>query len=132
MKLENELEREARIITNYLVGKPCTEELVQRYVEANLKQPIYIAPEEEKLWRKAVRGPYWMAFIDSGLAFVRPKSQIRRKIFVMLAILEASVEYCDDFLPRARNKVQVFFLLVFEGVKAAFFALIGLIIIKVS
>ena len=85
MKLENELEREARIITNYLVGKPCTEELVQRYVEANLKQSINIAPEEEKLWRKAVRGPYWMAFIDSGLAFVRPKSQIRRKIFVMMA-----------------------------------------------
>lgn len=128
----NELKQEARIITNYLVGKPCTEELIQRYVEANIKLAIQIIPEEEKLWRNALRGAYWMSFIDSGLALVRPKSQIRRKIFVMLAILEASVEYCDDFLPHTRNKAQVFFLLALEGIKAVFFALFGLFIIKIS
>jgi hypothetical protein len=127
----NELEREASIITNYLVGKPCTGELVKRYVDANIKQAIQVGPEEEQLWKNALRGVYWMSCIDSGLALVRPKSQIRRKIFVMLAILEASVDYCDDFLPRTRSKVQVLFLLAVQGVKAVFFATIGLILIKI-
>ncbi len=128
----NELEQEARLITNYLVGKPCTDELVQRYVEANKKHAIQILPEEQKLWRMALRGVFWMSCIDSGLALVSPKSQIRRKIFVMLAILEASVDYCDDFLPKTRNKLHVLILLVIQGFKAILFALFGLFLIKVS
>ena len=127
----NELEREARIITNYLIGKPCTDELVNRYVQANIKQGIQLDPEEEKLWKFAMKGVYWLSGIDSGLALVQPKSQIRRKIFVMLAILEASVDYCDDFLPQTKSKVQVLFLLAVQGIKAVFFATIGLILIKV-
>lgn len=132
MNQVNELEREARIITNYLIGKPCTEELVKRYVDANIKQGIQLSSEEQELWRKALRGINWMTCIDSGLALVRPKSQIRRKIFVMLAILEASVDYCDDFMPKTRSKFQALLLLAVQGVKAVFFAIIGIFLIKVS
>lgn len=126
-----ELEKEAKQISRYLIGKECTGELAQRYVEAHQKLKIELLSAEEFLWEKALKSRFWMACVDSGLAFIRPKSQIRRKIFVMLALLEASVDYCDEFLSEKKSRFFMVVYLIRQGIMALFFAVVGVVFIKI-
>ena len=41
-----------------------------------------------------------MGWVDAGLVLLKPASPLRRKLFTMLAILEASPSYTRDFLSR--------------------------------
>ncbi|MBX7180881.1 MAG: hypothetical protein K1X82_02120 [Bacteroidia bacterium] len=130
MKAAIELEKEAIAISIYLLGKPCSSTLVERYIRAHQKHEIKLEHKDVKLWKWALNGRFWMACIDSGLALVQPKSPIRRKIFTMLAILEASVENTSFFLPTAQSPFVVWVKLFQQGVKAVFFSLLGLVLVK--
>ena len=67
--------------------------------------------------------------IDSGLALFGRDSSIRRKIFIMLAILEASPDYCDYFLPRKRSPLYLF-IVIWAGIRASIKAAIGSVMLK--
>ena len=66
---------------------------------------------------------------DAGIALVNPESLIRRKILIMLAILEASPLHCHKFLPAAYKKTRLFLI----GAKAFLSiikSVIGFVIVK--
>ena len=70
-----------------------------------------------------------MACIDAGLAFKDPNNNVRRKLFTMLAILEASPNYTKYFLSRSFS----FFYLVkvgLVGTRAVVRAMIGILIVN--
>ncbi len=46
-----------------------------------------------------LRSRFAMGAIDAGLALVKPSSTIRKRIFIMLSILEASPHHTGHFLP---------------------------------
>lgn len=127
---QSDLEKEAIAISTYLVGKPCSKILVDRYILAHQKQTILIAQMDQKMWNWTLKSRFRMACIDSGLALTQPKSPIRRKIFTMLAILEASVDFTDYFLPASQPALIVFLKLVFQGTKAVACAIIGFVLVK--
>ncbi len=122
--------REAQNLSVYLCGRPCSDELAMRYSLAIGQQQIQLSEKDQKLWDLAMKNTFFLAAIDSGLALTNSKSQIRRKVFLMLAILEASVEFCDEFIPKGKSKLNVLFSLVWIGMKAVFFAIIGILIVK--
>lgn len=43
--------------------------------------------------------PWSLPFLDAGCALIRPEAALRRKIYIMAAVLEASTQYTDKFLP---------------------------------
>jgi hypothetical protein len=72
-----------------------------------------------------------MAWADAGLALVDPSSVIRRRLFLMLAVLEASPDFADQFLPR-RCPPREALPVAAAAVRGAFRAVVGVILVKAS
>ena len=118
-------------LSNYLVGRTCTPEIKEGFADAVAKLDIQFTPKQEKLYKSMMGSTFTLRAIDGGLAFVNPHSVIRKRIFIMLCLLEASTENTDKFLPVKRNWLHFFYI----GLLTAygfFTALIGILIIKSS
>ena len=110
---------EAKILSKYLVGKECSEEIIQRYQEAANKLNAGLNDTEQKTWNKMLSSSFYLKLIDSGLAISNPQSALRKRIFIMLAILEASPDFTASFLPQEKS----IFYLIPLGFKAGLSAL---------
>ncbi len=129
MESKNTLFLESERITNYLIGIPIHETEKNTYAAAMQKVTISFSKYEQLLWQNMLKSKWRMACIDAGLAVKEPNNSVRRKLFTMLAILEASPNYTSFFL----SKRFSFFYLFKIGIVAmhAFIKLlIGLIIIN--
>src|SRR6266567_3076942 len=100
------LEKEARMFTRYLIHRDANSQAIQLYKVAmsNSKPDT----TDKKLLNFMVLHPGSIGFIDAGLVFHNASSEARRRLYVMLAILEASAEYYDLFLPRKRSPFYIF------------------------
>ncbi len=121
---------EAKLISVYLANNSCSDDLAKRYLDAITIQDIRLSDTELKIWNWAIKSSFRLGAIDSGLALQNPKSQIRRKIFLMMAIMEASTAYCDAFIPKEKSKISVLFNISWLGVRAVALALIGVLVLK--
>ena len=101
LAIESALALEVERMGRYLVGCAPGPTLAARYVRALDRLRIDIAPDEERAWRLARRWPSLLRIVDGGLALVKPSASIRHRLHILLAILEASPDHCDAFLPRA-------------------------------
>jgi hypothetical protein len=95
---ELSIREEADRIGRYLLGEAPTRGEQELYLQANETLGIRLIPYEEALLRTALSGPFMAGLIDGGLALTDPASMIRKKFFIMLAILEASPEHSRRFL----------------------------------
>jgi len=75
------------------------------------------------------RHPWSLRFVDSGAAIVKPQSEIRKRLYTMFAILEASSEYYDLFLPKKRNAIYIV-IIGLTACAAVVRALVGIFIVK--
>jgi len=124
----NILETEAKVFTHHLVGQDASPQVIQIYKAAMASsKPDATAA---KLLHFMVRHPFSIGFIDAGLVFHDSTSEARRHLYVLLAILEASTEYGDQFLPKNRNPFYIF-IICYSGLRAAIKAVFGLILVKV-
>mgnify|MGYP000229604039 CR=1 FL=1 len=76
-----------------------------------------------------LKNKWRMACIDAGLAFKEPTNNARRKLFIMLAILEASPNYVDAFLSKKFSFLYLF-KIIGVGIRAVARAIIGVFIIN--
>jgi nucleoside-diphosphate-sugar epimerase len=129
MNYDQDVLREADLMTRYLLGVCCSHELKVRYAQAIERLKIELDLEERRLWRIVKRYPVLLRIIDGGLALLKPHGGIRRKIYTMLAILEASPEHADLFLPKAYTGFSLLGL-VGAGVRAGVSAAAGVLLIK--
>lgn len=121
---------EAEKIGNYLLPIPIQDSEKKTYVEAMLQHNIQFSEYEQKLWKTMLRGEWVMACIDAGLALKEPANKVRRKIFTMLAILEASPNYTTYFF--SRNFSSFYLLKIgFVCIRSVLRAVVGLIFIKI-
>lgn len=121
--------QQADILANYLLKRPVTEPVVYRLYEtsiANTPGPV----KEKRLIAFAFSHPVAIPFLDAGLVFIRPTSELRRRIYIMFSILEASPHHAELFLPGNHRFFEVVSVLA-SGIRAVFRALVGIIIIKV-
>ena len=122
-------DREAEVLSKYLIGKECPAEIVEHYQEAIAKLNAGLNDSEQKIWGKMLSSPFYLKLIDSGLAISNPQSALRKRIFIMLAILEASPDFTDSFLPQERS---IFYLvpLGFRAGLSALYLVFGTLMVK--
>lgn len=120
---------EAEQITNYLLSVPVQESEKNKYADAMQQLNIQFSDYETALWNSMMKSKWRMASIDAGLALKEPNNQVRRKLFTMLAILEASPNYTSYFLSRNYSFFYIFKLGV-VGIRAMWRAMIGVVIVK--
>ncbi|WP_025666539.1 hypothetical protein [Aquimarina megaterium] len=119
---------EANRITDYLISAPLKRKEESNYVSAMTQFNLQLTIYEQRLLSNMLKSKWRMACIDGGLAIKDPNNIVRRKIFTMLAILEASPNYTMFFLSQ-RYSFFYFFRLGMVGFRAVFRALFGVIII---
>ncbi|MDY8138644.1 hypothetical protein [Aquimarina sp. 2201CG5-10] len=121
--------QEANHITNYLVSESLLEDETDNYINAMKQLNLDLNPYESLLWKNMLRSKWRMACIDAGLALKDPGNIVRRKIFIMLAILEASPNYTKHFLSK---DFSVFYLIkiAWIGFRSIVRAIVGIIMIK--
>ena len=129
MESKNNHILEAEQITNYLLSVPVQESERNKYVDAMQKLNIQFSEYENALWKSMMKSKWRMASIDAGLAFKEPNNQARRKLFTMLAILEASPSYTSYFLSKNYSFFYIFNLGL-VGIRAVWRAMIGILIVK--
>ena len=101
LAVESVVSREAARLGRYLVGRAPSPLLAARYARAVALLGADIAPDEARAWRLTSRLPLALRVVDGGLALAKPNGSIRRRLHLMLAVLEASPEHCDAFLDDA-------------------------------
>ena len=129
MESKNNHILEAEQITNYLLSVPVLESEKNNYLDAMQKLNIQFSEYENALWKSMMKSKGRMASIDAGLALKEPNNQVRRKIFIMLAILEASPNYTSYFLSKNYSFFYIFNLGL-VGIRAGWRAMIGVVIVK--
>ena len=94
------ISKEARIFARYLTGIRVNDASAFLYQKAIEARDLVCERRDKKLENFVLRFPFWIGFIDAALALTDKQSVLRKKIFVMLAVLEASPEYTKYFLAK--------------------------------
>lgn len=122
-------EGEAQILSRYLIGKDCSTAVATDFELAISKLNITLTDAEAKAYRKMLSSGIIMRSVDSAMALKKSQSLIRKRIFVMLALLECTTENTSYFLPQPRS-IFYFFVIGLRVVRGFAFAILGLLIIK--
>jgi hypothetical protein len=120
---------EARVFGKYLIGQAPNEEAVLLYSRAMRATHAKLDETDIKLLQLVMAHPRLLGFIDAGLPFYKPYSEVRRRLYVMLAILETQPQYHDIFLPKARSPWYILFIL-YAGFRAVVKTVFGSILVR--
>ncbi len=123
------LEQEAELFSRYLLNRSPDKLAVELYSRAIKQTSASLTPQDQKLLPFLKNNTWSMGIIDSGLAFINPHSEIRRRLYFMLSILESIPENHDLFLPKKRNQLYLI-VVVYHGTRATIKALLGSLLIK--
>jgi hypothetical protein len=124
------LTAEAELFGRYLTKDTPSKKIVTLYEKAMNRTANKVSKSDEKALAFVGKCPWSIGFIDAGLAIVRPQSEVRRRLYVMFSILEATPEYATQFLPQDQPWWYVF-VVVWAGIKAVVKALLGVALVKV-
>jgi hypothetical protein len=120
------LTKEAKAFTHYLLGEQADELTISLYLQAHNKLNIVLTEKENKQLGFILRHPILIGMIDGALALRNPDSGIRKKIYVLFAILEANPKYAKYFLPSGKTTMLSIFA---SGIRAIWNTLTGLILL---
>jgi hypothetical protein len=86
------LEEECRVFTRYLLGSVPHDYVLGKYVEAHKVTTAFVSKTrfDSFLMRTAVRHPLLVKLADSYSRIAAPRSVLRKKLVLLLAILETS------------------------------------------
>ncbi|HLP21885.1 MAG TPA: hypothetical protein VK174_16340, partial [Chitinophagales bacterium] len=111
------------------IGKDCSPAVAADFALAVDKLDIHLTDTEQNAYKKMLDSSLLLRSVDSAMAITKSQSQIRKRIFVMVALLECTTENLEYFLPQQRS-VFYFFIIGLRVVRGFMFAILGLIIIK--
>jgi hypothetical protein len=122
------LKQEAQILTVYLLHRTPSKQHTQLYARAVSSQK-FDESNQSKTLHAGLRHPRLLPYLDAYDALFRPNSVLRRRLYLMFAILEASPDFTELFLPHKRSK---WYLLAvgMVGARGVCRLAIGLILVK--
>ena len=120
--------REAEIFSKYLISEIAPTELLERYVRACNKLNLAGTTRDEKILAFVTRNPSFIPCIDAALAYSKHKSLLRKKILIMLAILETTPLYYEKFTTHNYSRAK-WIGIGFRGVWAVKKMILGKIIL---
>ena len=117
---------DCQLITRYLLGCDPSPDLVVRYCEAwhHFNAAGQIVPDSEWHWTR--RHPWALPFVDAAAAVLRPESAVRKQIFVMAALLEATTTHADFFLRQPAGRVGAVAAVMWQGLRCSAKLAIGI------
>ncbi|MGQ9588796.1 MAG: hypothetical protein ACUVYA_00720 [Planctomycetota bacterium] len=122
-----DLRREARVFARYILGRETAPHLIERYARAHeALGPALRSERGARAVALAARRPWLLPFLDAAASLVEPQGLLRKKLLLMLAILETSTEHVEVFAPRPRPRPLVLARLFFWGAAAALKAAAGI------
>lgn len=123
------LKLQADIFGRYFLKKQPNDYAVNLYVSTISATPDSLTAKEQKIIELMVRHPWSIGYFDGGLALISAYSEVRRRLYLTFAILEAQPEYYEYFLPRQRSPFYALFI-VLVGLRAIIRAILGTIFLK--
>ena len=127
MDAHSPLEREARILTRYLLDRECPEDCVEAYLRAHevpMRRGWQQLPDPAS--RFALSHPWSIEVVDAAGAITRRAPVLRAKLLLMSAILETSPAFADDFLARRESVVGTVLAVGWSGLRAVTACVLGL------
>ena len=124
---EARLAQEAKIFSEALIGQPASDYVARQYARGHVALPL--APEQgfdAVLMRVARNGPLFARIADAYASRFAKRAILRRKLSLMLAILESSSPGDRAFTPIAASPAGVVFRLAAAGTVAIIFTLLGI------
>lgn len=121
---DTDLRTEANVFGRYLVGKPPSEALVERYRAAN--HAIAAIQGDDEVVAYARRHPWSVSLLDAAAGLTAANSLLRKKLLVMTAILETTPELVTETEPRVVGVPQLAVRLGVAGVRTAVEVALGL------
>lgn len=123
-----DIDKEALVLGRYLVSATISETLINRY-KLGLQHSAIQADKTTPLVATFIKHPMLLPFFDAGLALTLPNSFLRKRIFLMLAILEATPDYAHLFLEKKQGFLGFIKFMLF-GFRAVYRAVIGIVLLK--
>lgn len=127
---KEDIPKQAKLFGVYLVGEQPSELVSTRYEDALRYSNIAVKPQDKALLAFIMKHPWVLRFVDAGLALIRPYSEVRRRLYVMFAVLESTPEYADFFFSQKRRRLYIF-TVIYSGVKATLKTVFGMLLVKV-
>ena len=125
MQSVNNLRLQAMIFGKYLIGEAPCESAIKLYIKTIIEPSL--PKNEQRIFNLVLRYNWLLGFIDAGYALTKPDAELRRRIYIMFAILESMPDHHEKFL---LAKPQPFLKLVTMVIEAGFKTAVGVIITK--
>lgn len=125
MPSENELTAEAQVFGKFLIGEQINDRVVGLYIEAHRHVAFDMDDKDQRLLKFVLSHPFWVGYVDGGLAILKKRSGLRKKLYYLLAILEAMPEYIKHFTSSKRSPIIGLFEIGLFGVRGVFRAIVG-------
>lgn len=128
MVIRNELLLEARIFGKFLIGENINDRAIDLYITAHSNTSFELDKKDQRLLKFMLKYPFWVGCIDGGLALLKRRSNLRKKIFFLLAILEADPDYVDRFLIQRKGIFSDLFGTAVYGIRGVYRAVLGCVL----
>jgi hypothetical protein len=79
----------------------------ESYERALQNIPVIFTEKQELQWDACMKSPWLLPHVDAWLGLTQPDHPIRKKIFIMLGVLETQADYSDLFLPSTASFFQL-------------------------
>lgn len=128
---DDALAAEARILGLYLIGREPPVALATRYAAAarTVGNPKPSAVDC-RILKLALDWPFFLGPLDAACALLRPRSMLREKLIRLAAVLEASPDFADDFLPQSPGVVFTLVRLGWIGTACVAEFFVGAVLLK--
>ena len=128
-----QLERECRIFTKYLISQSPNDYVIDKYYEANIKSAELSHAPADRFQRIllsiAVKSFFMTSFVDSYASIFLKDSLFRKKLILLLAILENSPPFYAKFdYPDSSNSFHIFLTFGLHGIWLAFSLILSIIL----
>lgn len=127
------LDDEARILSRYLIGRETDSRAAARYAAGCSR--IFASqedPAEAAVVGFALRHPRTLPLLDAASGLLAPQSLLRRKLLLMLAVLEAAPEQASLFQARRRARAAVVMAVAGRGLWAVLKAVAGAMLLPIA
>ena len=126
-----EIEHEARVLGRYLSGAEPSAYVLAKYAQAHRLGLPQLEPESrfDELLVAFARGGTFRAYVaDAHARGFRPASLLRRKLVLLLAILECSPEGVELDLPDPGSRAGFLLRAAFDGVRFTLAVAVGAVL----
>lgn len=130
--IQNRLRMESKLMTRYILGCFPSNDLSDRYIAASQKLFGDHSEKESPELQFIHRYPWTLPFIDASAGLLNPQSIVRKKILLMMAILETTPIHAEFFLHRQEPPVKLVINLIWNGLRSVVKLGIGIPILFIA